>query len=144
MTKRILSSLAVLGLVLVLAAPLAAQTTRLVANIPFEFVAGRTTLPAGGYELDGGIIRGVVRIWSDEATTSWLVLSHPLAAPLGGVRLSPRLVFHRYGNQYFLSEIWSGFGSSGRMIPPGNVERALSESAAFRTPEKVVVLLARL
>ncbi len=54
MTRRSLTMLAISGLVLVLAAPLPAQTMLLKANIPFEFVTGTQTLPAGDYVVDTG------------------------------------------------------------------------------------------
>ena len=140
MTKRLLSLLAVSGLVFVLAAPLSAQAIRLSANVPFEFVAGLSTLPAGEYQLDNGIGPGVVRIWSEDSRSASLVTSLALSGPRDKTNIQPRLIFHRYGNQYFLSEVWSGYETSGRMIPVTKAERALSETALSRGPETVVVL----
>jgi hypothetical protein len=138
MTKRILSLLAVSGLVFVLAAPMSAQTIRLRANVPFEFVAGLSTLPAGEYQLDNGIGPGVVRIWGEDSHTSSLVVS--LTVSDNKISGQPRLIFHRYGNQYFLSQVWNGYESAGRMIPATKAERALSETSMSRGPETVVVL----
>jgi hypothetical protein len=140
MTKKIWSFLAVSGLVFGLAASLSAQTLRLNASIPFEFVAGLSTLPAGEYQLDSLSTPGVVRVWSDDSHTASLVMSRPVVEPLDKRIGEPKLIFHRYGNQYFLAQIWSGYGSAGRVIPVSKEERALSETAASRGPETVVVL----
>ncbi len=68
MTSRNLTLLAISGLVLVLAAPLPAQTIRLMANIPFEFVAGSRTLPAGDYAVDTTAVAGAVRVLERDFT----------------------------------------------------------------------------
>ena len=38
-----------------------------------------------------------------------------------------RLVFHRYGNEYFLSEIWPAGGATGRELPKSRPERELQQ-----------------
>ncbi len=118
MTKRILSIVAASGLVFVLAASLSAQGIRLRANIPFEFVAGLSTLPAGEYQLDNGIGPGAVRIWSENSHTSSLAVS--LAVSDSKVNGQPRLIFHRYGKD--LLERVSICGKTGSLsgdTPPG-------------------------
>jgi hypothetical protein len=38
---------------------------------------------------------------------------------------TPELVFHKYGNSYFLSEIWTGLGQ-GRQLPKSEREKELA------------------
>jgi hypothetical protein len=39
------------------------------------------------------------------------------------------LVFHRYGDEYFLSEIWPAGSSTGRGLPKSRAERELKRKA---------------
>jgi hypothetical protein len=143
MTKRSLTLLAISGLVLVLAAPLPAQTIRLTASIPFEFVTGTRTLPAGNYMVDTAAAYGLVRVRNESTSDACVALSVPLVAPSVRANSEVKLVFHHYGNQYFLSQIWDGQMAAGREIPMGKAERSASESAMSRVPETVVILARR-
>jgi hypothetical protein len=82
-----------------------AQDHTLKANVPFNFTVGDRTVPAGTYTI------------SSDATNSDLVEIRNWNKKIGVLSLgqsgqsNPRhdnkLVFHKYGNQYFLSEIRS-------------------------------------
>ena len=135
--------LAISGLFLVLAAPLPAQTIRLMANIPFEFVTGIRTLPAGDYAVDTALGYGPVRVWNESTNDACVVLSNLLSEPSAKLTTEMKLIFHRYGNQYCLSRIWDGYDAVGREIPMSKAERSLSESAMSRAPETVVILARR-
>ena len=37
---------------------------------------------------------------------------------------SARLVFHRYGERYFLAEVWNGVDNTGRQLRQSQEERA--------------------
>jgi hypothetical protein len=144
--KRTLTLLAISSLLLVLAAPLPAQftmTTRLTANIPFEFVAGTRTLPAGDYVVDTRTAYSLLRIWNEHTNDTSAVLSNAMSGSSIGTHPEAKLVFNRYGNQYFLSRIWDGYDAIGWEIPVGKGERAASESAMSRAPETVVILARR-
>jgi hypothetical protein len=41
-----------------------------------------------------------------------------------------RLVFHRYGERYFLAEVWSGLDVSGRQLVKSQEERAIEQELA--------------
>ena len=141
MTRRSLTLLAISGLVLVLVVPLSAQTMRFKANIPFEFVAGTRTLPAGDYVIDTTPAQSVVRVWNENTHDSFAILSNSVSEPFVSSNPEAKLIFHRYGNQYFLSQVWDGYNDVGRKIPMGNSERALS--AMSRTPATLVLLARR-
>jgi hypothetical protein len=53
---------------------------------------------------------------------------------------TPRLVFHRYGDQYFLSQVWSSSGQ-GNDIPLTRRERDLMASRI--TPDEPVTVALR-
>jgi hypothetical protein len=48
-----------------------------------------------------------------------------------------KLVFHKYGDQYFLSQIWTPGGNTGRELLMPRFERELAKNGIER--EKVVV-----
>jgi hypothetical protein len=135
--------LAISGLVLLLAVPLPAQTIRLRANIPFEFVAGTRTMPAGDYAVDTTAAQNVVRVRNENTHDTSLVLSNSANEQRLASNPEAKLVFHRYGDQYFLSKVWDGYEAVGREIPMSNAERALTESAISRAPETLVILARR-
>jgi hypothetical protein len=84
-----------------------------VVKVPFEFVAGAKTLPAGTYRIS--------RIHSD-ATSGLLVYSHNnsaimLPTAVGGSAEHSMLSFERVGNKYFLSQVDTRGGVYGMAIP---------------------------
>ncbi len=96
------------------------------AHVPFSFKAGGGTLPAGDYSI------------SETGMTSEPVL---LRVGLRGVELimpnntesrndvkSPKLVFHRYGDEYFLAEIWTSADDSVRKLKVNPRERQLAKA----------------
>ena len=143
MTRKSLMLLAISGLVLLLAVPLPAQTIRLRANIPFEFVAGTRTMPAGDYAVDTTAVQNVVRVRNESTHDTSAVLSNSANEQNLASNPEAKLVFHRYGDQYFLSKVWDGYEAVGREIPMSSAERALTESAISRAPETLVILARR-
>ena len=50
---------------------------------------------------------------------------------------TPKLVFHKYGSKYFLSQVSRGFGSAPMQLPTSKQERELArELQIARTGEK--------
>jgi hypothetical protein len=50
-----------------------------------------------------------------------------------------KLVFHRYGNHYFLSQIWMAGDNVGQQLPKSHLE---TEIAQNRTADEVVLVAA--
>jgi hypothetical protein len=111
-------------LAVVAAAAVYGQSTKtLKVTVPFDFVAGNRTLSAGQYSVAQGSVSGSVIINSADHKGCAIVLANAIqsaAAPNQG-----KLVFHRYGNTYFLAEVW-GAGACGRQIPQTKRERELA------------------
>ncbi|PWT87718.1 MAG: hypothetical protein C5B55_14330 [Blastocatellia bacterium] len=100
------------------------------ANIPFDFNINGKTLPAGEYE--------IARI-SDEADGLKITSvdhrgEHALffTEPVQRMTTSRRgeLIFHRYGEAYFLSEVWGPGLETGRELAPSRQERLLKRETA--------------
>ena len=99
------------------------------ANIPFDFTVGEKKLPAGEYSL------GRAQRSDDIAISIADVNGHTKAIRLTNATLTlhPKgkssLVFHRYGDQYFLFQVWPAGGSIGREFPVSAAERAQRQLA---------------
>ena len=101
---------------------------KLTAKIPFEFTVANKKLPAGEYSVrraqqtSGDL---VLQIDSKDGRESISRLTIPVNT------LEPanesRLVFHRYGDEYFLFEIWPAGGNTGRELPKSRSERAAEQ-----------------
>jgi hypothetical protein len=131
MKKRIAGTLSVLTVLGLLAVPLAAQSHRLKADIPFEFTAGGKVMPAGEYEI---VLRadlsGVTQLFATDARQGALVLGYNIGG--GKDQETSRLTFNQYGNQYFLAEVWAQGLSSGLGFQKSRTEREISQTASAR------------
>src|SRR5271170_798293 len=96
------------------------STTVAVVNIPFAFQTERQTLPAGEYRIDrlsGNLLR---LAGPDQAggfvMTHDAIKTHP---PDHGT-----IVFDRYGDKYFLRQIWTAGNSTGLECPKSRAEKS--------------------
>ncbi len=89
-----------------------------VASVPFEFTVGDTTLPAGDYNVTRMMNSGeTIALRGAESAvrlTSLIIKAEP-------ARRS-KLVFHRYGDQYFLAEVWTAGYTNGRKLVTSKAE----------------------
>lgn len=123
-----------------LTVPPAVAQTRVEARIPFPFVAHGKVHPAGEYSVE--------RISSAALPILQMRRAGGGAALLAGITtyreqsqsLDGKLIFNRYGDQYFLSEIW-GAGTVGTRLPPCREEKALLRAGV---PSNQTVMFARL
>jgi len=94
---------ALIGLGLLLATASAyAQTGVVKANVPFNFIVNKAELPAGQYTIQSvGSSASAMSIQSLDNQIVKLVLPHACESPK--TQETSKLVFHRYGSQYFLA-----------------------------------------
>jgi hypothetical protein len=106
---------AILGILFTFAvASVHAQTpSKVEVNIPFEFSAGKTTLPAGVYSIKR-MSGNNVTLRSKDGHSS-VILNAPVTDGSSDPNAVERIVFERYGDQYALSQIWLT-ADSGRQI----------------------------
>src|SRR6266404_7699939 len=113
MKKQALKTFTMWSLLLMLTAvSVVAQSERSKITIPFSFIVGEKTLPAGEYTLEPNR-RDSDRFWlfqSRDGRTSCLSTTMPVRA--NQTQEETKLVFHRYGDQYFLSQIWTPGGAT--------------------------------
>ena len=135
MKRQALSLISLLSLLLVAGSAVAQTNVR--ANIPFSFTASNKTLPAGAYEirrLGSGDTKMLV-LQGREGGGSMIIGTNAMDT------LKPpdksKLVFHKYGTQYFLSEIWVAGNQRGNCLPKSSHEKELARSS---TPESLEIV----
>lgn len=79
-----------------------AQTNDVRVKVPFAFEADGQQFAPGVYTLRMNVFTRVMVISSDSQTRQFMVLPDATLNPAN----AGKLVFHRYGTQYFLREIW--------------------------------------
>jgi hypothetical protein len=135
MRRRILKGMTtliiVVGLLLVAGVATAngQSGNALVAQVPFEFIVGDKTLASGEYRVSTATNAGDALIIKNADANDRALR---LAIPIGhaNARTYARLVFHRYDNRYFLSEVWMAGESVGRELRKSAQERAIARELA--------------
>lgn len=130
MKKEILNRATMLALLATVALAMAAvsanaqaRANKVVANVPFEFSVGYKAMPAGEYSVETIVSAGNgLLIQSTDGKISALRLSD--ATNRINDKSQPRLVFHRYGERYFLAEVWNG-ANTGRRLAQSQEESAI-------------------
>jgi hypothetical protein len=109
MKTRIINSAALVVLFLLIPAALHAQMPikqpLMRVDIPFAFVAGGVHLPAGQYRVYHPGDPYLVVIEKDDGRARAMTYVHPSAK--GADKSSTKLVFNKYGDEYFLSQVWT-------------------------------------
>lgn len=131
-------SLLSLGLLLVTALAYA-ETVNMKVNIPFNFVVGGATLPGGEYRVEGlGGAGNAISIRKLDQTAK--SLTQAVRCESSKTQEKSKLVFHRYGDRYFLAQIWMAGDNSGHELPKSRRETEV----AMDYPAQQVVLVASL
>jgi hypothetical protein len=96
-------------------------------NIPFDFVAGNTSLPAGEYSVEtSGPTHTLLLIDRKDASTSALIITN--AAVSAEPQSESKLIFNRYGDRYFLSQVWTAGYSTGRQLLKSAREKEMAQA----------------
>lgn len=118
---------------------------RIRVNIPFDFSIANKKLPAGNYSIGRAIQNSdntVLSILDGRGHTKEARLSIPVLA--AEAKNQATLVFHRYGDEYFLYQVWTAGETTGRQFLKSSAERALqsqrvtNQSSGKVTPKVTV------
>jgi len=82
----------------------AQAASKVEVNIPFEFSAGKTTLQPGVYSIKR--MSGNYLTLQSADGESVVILNAPLNLTSSNPESVERLVFNKYGDEYYLSQIW--------------------------------------
>jgi hypothetical protein len=139
MKKELLKGITMLMLVVMLALATAVASANaqsansdnkvVAADIPFEFSVGYKTMAAGEYQVRTiTSANDALMIQSADAKVTALRQSEATAKMKNNNHA--RLVFHRYGERYFLAEVWNGADPTGRQLLKSQEERAIESELA--------------
>jgi hypothetical protein len=141
--KSVYKFIAVLALLSALGATSFAQSARrTVIRIPFDFVVGEKTLPAGRYRIEP-VGRDSYTTWEIRSTSrsdGAIVLTTAIGG--GAAQSEPKLVFLKEGGTYVLAEVWPAGERAGRELArPRRHTDTQSANAGKRAPETVTVVM---
>jgi hypothetical protein len=124
-------------------ATLFAQTTPsqqlMKVNVPFSFGVENQSLPAGEYLVLTVTPERSIRIASVDGKHSAIVNTLPNYA--GSPSENSRLVFHKYGNEYFLTQVWTAGQNVARN--PLSSKRAMEVAGSGGKPDtRTIIALA--
>jgi hypothetical protein len=156
MKKQVLRALTMLSLVATLmvvgvTAPAAAQTFNQIRfDVPFEFSDGTSVFPAGKYTIRpiSANTNAGISITSEDGKAFGLHMCY--SAEVTSPKNETTLVFNRYGDRYFLSQVWTAGETSGLQLPKSSMERGFQraiqtsngQSAAASGPAIVTIAAA--
>jgi|SRR5512146_824223 hypothetical protein len=101
MKNTICTALTLLALLVIPAATLSAQSRGMWVKIPFAFTITDKEMPAGQYYVET-LYWNAVAFQGAKDDRSLILLGQPREMVSGS---QPKLIFHRYGNLYFLAEV---------------------------------------
>jgi hypothetical protein len=127
-TKYLLGT--VLGLILGLSAvPGHAQDgPRIKASIPFNFAVGNKELKAGDYVIQRVRESGALTFRNEDTGDQQIAFAVPVEST--ETRNQESLIFDRYGDEYFLSQIWLSPNEGHELVRGAQEKKVAANQAA--------------
>jgi len=139
MKTRALVMAAVMALTAMATTRVAQAQNAMAVNVPFDFVAGGKTLPAGEYTVRAsGAGNTLILIDRQDASVSALIITHAVVSL--DTQTESKLIFNRYGDRYFLSQVWSEGNSQGRQLLKTAREKEAALTANIETEGQVTLV----
>jgi hypothetical protein len=114
-----------------------AQSVNLKANVPFDFIVNGRTMPAGPYAVRSLLVgSGMTALQLQNTDSKASVIILPGRTEAKAVPEQSKLVFHRYGANCFLRQIFTAGNAAGRELPKSHWE---SEVARDYTSQDVIL-----
>jgi len=113
------------------------SSSKMVTQVPFEFVAGNKTIPAGECVVRAGAATGTLSISNWDAGVGTFSVT-----TMAGTQKDSAvnaLIFHKYGDRYFLAGMKVANNQAIYQIPEGRAEKELR---AQNVTETDAILLA--
>jgi len=139
--KHIQKAIALSGLLVLLtfASALGQSDRQTIIYIPFNFSVGEKSFPSGKYVIEQN---------RKDSDTVWVIrrkdnvgkalfLTRPVRA--NETQEATRLVFHQYGDLYFLAEFWTAGSQTGREIQTSDREKTLDKALAEKRQDHVLI-----
>ncbi len=140
MKSKIYGALATLAVALTVGVSFAQAQSRVQADVPFAFSLQDRAMPAGNYQIiaQSGQVLEVRSLDSQRGQ----LLMKPMSVQASNDQ-SPKLVFHKYGDQYFLSQVWYGDSQYGIGFAESKREKEIkmASNGAPNAPETVIIAM---
>ena len=108
----------------------AQSVEKMVINIPFDFSVRDRNFPAGEYIVKRASPNGTsLQLETQDRRTAIFILPHGTLQDKAKEDRG-KLVFNKYADLYFLSEVWMTGDGGGRHIPMSRTERSLRRELA--------------
>jgi hypothetical protein len=130
----------VLGVALTIVPAHAQSGSRVIANIPFDFSVGNTTLKAGSYTVEQ-LKSGLLALSSSDDKEREFALTLPGDSDKQSPE--PHLVFIRYGSEAFLKKVFLSDDEDCHELPESSRERELVKNQASGAELSLLIQPAR-
>lgn len=120
----------------------AQSNSRIRVNIPFDFAAGKAQFKAGEYFVSRSSESILVLRRVNEGRDTLVFAPNIVRRP--DADRSGKLVFHRYGNKYFVADVWTAGNPIGRAMSASGAERRLVRELAKTKTHPVSVKITAL
>ena len=138
MKKQVVKRLLMVGLLNVMAmvvmvgsAQAQSLANKIRINIPFDFSVGDNKLPAGHYSIGRAQSSGDAVLLISNLNHFDVVMPLTNAAQSLDPKNLATVVFHRYGEQYYLSQVWPAGSTVGRVLVKSRGERAIERRSEY-------------
>jgi hypothetical protein len=138
MRSKIYGALAMLAVALIVSVPFMQAQTRVQADVPFAFNLQDSAMPAGSYQIIA-LDDQVLEVWNLDEHRGQLLLKQ--VGIKASQAQSPKMVFHKYGDRYFLSQIWGANSHYGIQLAESKLEKEVKMAAVRHAPETVIVAM---
>jgi len=99
-------------------------------NIPFQFHAGNTRLPAGNYSIHTLENSDLMFMEITSADGSISALFEVRQTDASSTPVKSELIFNKYGNRYFLAKLFDEVNPSGSEVAESAYEKKVSQAGA--------------
>jgi len=131
MTRPVTLMAAMLVLFLLSAGPAHAEVR---ITVPFDFSVGKVLLPSGTYTIGRiGAAHTLLQLLNSKVKAGAIAQIHSVELDPSQVSEADKLVFHRYGNQYFLAQLWVWGSATGFELQRSKVEDEIQNASKGST-----------
>jgi len=134
-------ALKILTAAVVLALGVANAQSRIVASVPFDFEVANRYMERGEYTFTIDLSRATVLVQGHGNDSAAFALSHSTQA--GKIDQDAKLIFNRYGDRYFLSQVRSAGMADGRELQQSRKERELLDTSSTKPAIVALIVKAR-
>src|SRR5262245_17691842 len=125
--KRIGTIAIMLAAIVLSALPAKAEV---IFTIPFDFSVGDTSLPSGTYKVARtGAASSLLSLHNTQGKGSAIVSVNSVQSKFEEASDNAKLVFHRSGNRYFLTQFWTQGSFIGSQLRRSKAERQIAGNA---------------